>query len=830
MWACKDDPHATMGEYDWYCFACGRPRSEVAVAKRLMPPSCSECHHAQSEHHSLPGMSKPLTICTVKDCRCILTVELITSSTLKEDKMQPVRLVGQIAEDGAVSMVRPIENYEDRLWLTASKEYEVRIEEGKELLLIPKANVQLVQVTHGYRQKGSCQFQAIKSYVRNMFGVEFSNEDSEFFQKHPLVEEEGTPMMNTLRVAQELVDPYELRVKRCIVTPDTAISGDLEQWQAILGCNPDAMWDRSTSNLMYAEKSGIPIEKVNELFRFEFSTRMIRPCVSCGATLGEAKVAEDGTFTLHGRGGHASYFAPREKGGGGDRVVQFQLGRAQDVRWNQQPVFEELGEEQPEVKVSLLLSKMPNGKEIDKCGEWGRGWQSTHGTHDSQPQLQTPKQRFDFLWTQLWGGDPSKRGGKSTGWVCRVKKCKASFRSFTPAKFSLDFEKKEITAKCSKCGATNSLDTELDPLVHTVLAAYKALLDQEAKDKYARETFCGDTRCHHSLAEHTFSNGTSCAHKDAPDASYCPCADFKLGGKKRESKVEDIKPENVREDSIYLTTLCANKACEHMLFSHKAENGKDTECLIPKCSCTEFEMPEGIERSLLCVGGCGNVKTKGADFCGGTVCISAIQTTVDVASVTCKFCRMAKDPEAAYCGGDKCTNTHVCLGSNCFERIPKEAEYCGKCQLKMGGGITSGFGAKVRGRVPNCTICGGPRIDWTTKGGTVAANNVCRLCWAKAWAVCLPCTNPACHAMTGFGYAGIESVDGVRTVLGRCTTCREVIKHKGTPISQLLGKAVWGDTLTPAERDIVLGATSKEEAPTIIEAPVVPDPDVTVYD
>lgn len=177
-----------------------------------------------------------------------------------------------------------------------------------------------------------CLFNSTKDYCANILGVGLSTEDRTFFEKHPLPEKDGVPMPHTLRMVQELIEPYGLRVSRVHITPGVSITGDLLQWRSVLGVNPKAYTDRQTSNEEYKHDNPDDPDE----YRLNFTSHMLRPSITCGAFISGG---EDGKNFGSG-GGHASYNPPRMNPG--SPVMSFQIDRKENVPWIKDPVFPEL--------------------------------------------------------------------------------------------------------------------------------------------------------------------------------------------------------------------------------------------------------------------------------------------------------------------------------------------------------------------------------------------------------------------------------------------------------------------------------------------------------
>lgn len=181
-----------------------------------------------------------------------------------------------------------------------------------------------------------CTYDAVDKYCESLMGVRLCTDDRDFFKTHPLVETDGVPFQHTLRVVQELIDPYGLRISRVQVAPGLSLKGDILQWRKVLGINPMALTDRQTTNKDFGQPGD---------YRFEYHTEALFPAVSCGIV----GYAENGVSTGQS-GGHATYVPPRRRALAA--MLSFQIDRAEHVLWKKQPVFEPVAEHVAIIKTS----------------------------------------------------------------------------------------------------------------------------------------------------------------------------------------------------------------------------------------------------------------------------------------------------------------------------------------------------------------------------------------------------------------------------------------------------------------------------------------------
>ena len=191
----------------------------------------------------------------------------------------------------------------------------------------------LEDVTLSKKKPMACLYTAVEQYCKSILGVSFESEDRTFFDNHPLTQEDGVPFPDTLRVAQELIEPYGLRISRVQVKPNYGVRGDLIKWQRVLGCNPLGMGDRMTSNQQFIERFKLEGKEDPQAYRFEYSETALFPSVGCGTLLGGSDKGITGLTN-----GHAVYIPPRRRANGA--LLSFQIDRAALVPWKSPPVFD----------------------------------------------------------------------------------------------------------------------------------------------------------------------------------------------------------------------------------------------------------------------------------------------------------------------------------------------------------------------------------------------------------------------------------------------------------------------------------------------------------
>lgn len=154
-----------------------------------------------------------------------------------------------------------------------------------------------------------CTIDATNGYLQAMHGVKLSQDDYTWAAFHPYATPTGVPASYTPTVIQELLEPYGFGVTHVrYPTGETFVDEtELQAWQRVLGVNPMGQVDRATDNAAFAAASGMPLELVNDMFRFEYCVDAYVPGI----------VGETGStvVTSGSRGGHARYVAPRDTHG-----------------------------------------------------------------------------------------------------------------------------------------------------------------------------------------------------------------------------------------------------------------------------------------------------------------------------------------------------------------------------------------------------------------------------------------------------------------------------------------------------------------------------------
>lgn len=244
----------------------------------------------------------------------------------------------ELLPDGKDGELYQVSGSSTESWDNLCNDFGVEMVNGKERVRVPKDVVdEFLETTTVYPSRKSplmCNFTAVKEYCESLLGIKLSEHDREFFVNHPLVEIDGVPMMDTLRVTQELIAPYGLGISRVQMTPGMTAKGDLAQWRRVLGTNVLALTDKATTNAQFAEQSGLPVPEAEDQYRFEHTTKALSPAVCCGIMSGNNSAVTGLS------GGHAHFAPPRQKMSG--TMLSFQIDRIEKVRWLREPVFAEV--------------------------------------------------------------------------------------------------------------------------------------------------------------------------------------------------------------------------------------------------------------------------------------------------------------------------------------------------------------------------------------------------------------------------------------------------------------------------------------------------------
>lgn len=324
----------------------------------------------------------------------------------------------------------------------------------------------------------ACAFHATKGVLKNLFGVELSSEDEDWFLNHGLLEPGGLPMPHTLRVIQGLISPYNFRIARVRITPGFTLKGNLLEWRPLLGMNPMALADRGTTNAEYAEATGEPLEQVNNLYRMEYNATPFTAGVVCEASDGNAC-------------GHASYAAPRRKASGRE-WMSYQLSRTSSDPWTlEEPTWEyiQAPEEafldvwamirveeksafmgEPPAQPRLALEEPPAKeggtkllafKNSGTCCMCGKG------------EVSTKEPICGECWTIIWDG-----------YSCPDKYCGAELYKRPPKFLSADLGQGTLHTECRRCNEPIEIHAATDEGVQMALRAIAGRFTKQDRENW----------------------------------------------------------------------------------------------------------------------------------------------------------------------------------------------------------------------------------------------------------------------------------------------------------------------------------------------------------
>lgn len=216
-----------------------------------------------------------------------------------------------------------------------------------------------------------CVFDATTQYLKNMFGIWLMDADKQWFNKHGGLLPAGVPTNNTLRVIQELIDPYGLRIAKVRIAPGLHLRGDILQWFGVLGVNPLAATDRVTTNAEFCKQTDLELAEAEAMYSVEYSDDAFRPGIACA-----------GPGDAGGGHGHANYLGFRSGNPHGTVDLNIQLARVSECPWpHDVPVFKELPPRENEMELDIWAMApqtkankprgnslvFPVGAEQDKC-------------------------------------------------------------------------------------------------------------------------------------------------------------------------------------------------------------------------------------------------------------------------------------------------------------------------------------------------------------------------------------------------------------------------------------------------------------------------------
>lgn len=374
-----------------------------------------------------------------------------------------------------------VESYNDKLWEALDRTWhsvkESIDEKGETINLVRVPESHVTYKEDKFLRASPCLFTASKEYCENRFGIKLDKDDDDFYQEHPYVDKDGTPQPYTLRVVQELIDPHGLRISRVVMAPGATVLGDLLQWQDVLGCNPLATLDRVTTNAEFAKLTEQAPETVKQENRFEFGALLLRPAITCGA-FSDALEASGG--------GHAQYAGPRKKGM--PSILQFQIERAEFVKWYKEPVFPELPAK-PYPKTVNVFDIVTPDKKHTMQEIVSQLWKESYSSHSSGASIVGSGAggvggKCNICSNTFRANEKSVRSRVcSDCWAAFVApyccpKCHHAYRDGAPELKQISLESHKGTDKgyrvdiaCPKCSASGRISGETEPLARIVSVA-----------------------------------------------------------------------------------------------------------------------------------------------------------------------------------------------------------------------------------------------------------------------------------------------------------------------------------------------------------------------
>lgn len=156
-----------------------------------------------------------------------------------------------------------------------------------------------------------CAYEAANNFIQAMLGGKLEVGDKDWYQNHPLVEPSGLPQNVAVTLINDLVAPYGIGVSEVFLPIGSVVA---EDWKPVLGVNPLANLDNSTSDEEYEKLFGESAEQ----FKLRFQSGS-----PCGAI-----VMYRASGNHASGGGHAEFIPPR--GRVRDYVLALRLARLHD--------------------------------------------------------------------------------------------------------------------------------------------------------------------------------------------------------------------------------------------------------------------------------------------------------------------------------------------------------------------------------------------------------------------------------------------------------------------------------------------------------------------
>jgi len=262
--------------------------------------------------------------------------------------------------DGKVATVPALPIYLDNKDIEHITKLGGTFNDHKLFIKIPAAEAKLV--TAGASSVQKCVYNAADSFMEHILGRKMSFDDEAWFSGHPMVQSAGVPTYYIPTVVAGLVYPYDIMIDHIWVRKNTSLAQELMKWMDILGVNPMARQDFSTSNEEFFSMFPEDVRKeLAEQYRFEFVDSLPKRPLIIGygivpsSSTAVASAALSSTDTM----GHAEYCPPRKRPGNNWHIA-VSLAYSSQVQYE---LPEEMRDYEPVYRVDLRQSHI-NGEPI----------------------------------------------------------------------------------------------------------------------------------------------------------------------------------------------------------------------------------------------------------------------------------------------------------------------------------------------------------------------------------------------------------------------------------------------------------------------------------
>lgn len=262
--------------------------------------------------------------------------------------------------DGKVATVPALPIYLDSKDIEHITKLGGTFNDHKLFIKIPAAEAKLV--TAGASSVQKCVYNAADSFMEHILGRKMSFDDEAWFSGHPMVQSAGVPTYYIPTVVAGLVYPYDIMIDHIWVRKNTSLAQELMKWMDILGVNPMARQDFSTSNEEFFSMFPEDVRKeLAEQYRFEFVDSLPkRPLIiGYGMIPSSSSVVTSAAQSSVDAMGHAEYCPPRKRPGNNWHIA-ISLAYSSQVQYE---LPEEMRDYEPTYRVDLRQSHI-NGKPI----------------------------------------------------------------------------------------------------------------------------------------------------------------------------------------------------------------------------------------------------------------------------------------------------------------------------------------------------------------------------------------------------------------------------------------------------------------------------------